>query len=166
MPLLRSLAEHNPGLCLVTTREYLPDIQHHYDKTAQDWDLDKLTNEAGAALLYEHGVRRAGARRDLRRRWGVAGGEQGGSRPRPHVATDGAIPAPGPRRRHSQARSLRFRGGRRRDHGRPRLPRPGRLRKMAPAARAGGVAAHGPVRPPRRPRLPQGDAAPGRPSRA
>jgi tetratricopeptide (TPR) repeat protein len=60
--LLKGLAALNPGLCVVTTREELPDIQQHYGRTADDLDLAALTDLAGAALLHHHGARRAGAR--------------------------------------------------------------------------------------------------------
>jgi len=60
--LLKGLAALNAGLCVVTTREELPDIQQHYGRTADDIDLAALTDLAGAALLHHHGARHAGAR--------------------------------------------------------------------------------------------------------
>jgi hypothetical protein len=60
--LLKGLAALNAGLCVVTTREELPDIQQHYGRTADDLDLAALSDLAGAALLHHHGARRAGAR--------------------------------------------------------------------------------------------------------
>jgi tetratricopeptide (TPR) repeat protein len=60
--LLKGLAALNAGLCVVTTREELPDIQQHYGRTADDLELAALTEVAGAALLHHHGARRAGAR--------------------------------------------------------------------------------------------------------
>jgi tetratricopeptide (TPR) repeat protein len=60
--LLKGLAAWNAGLCVVTTREELPDIQQHYGRTAHDIDLAALTDLAGASLLHHHGARRAGAR--------------------------------------------------------------------------------------------------------
>ncbi len=50
--LLRELAAHNPGLCVVTTREAVTDIS---DCAAID--LNQLSNEAGAALLSALGVK-------------------------------------------------------------------------------------------------------------
>jgi tetratricopeptide (TPR) repeat protein len=52
--LLWSLGRHNPGLCIVTTRERIAeveDLQH-----ASQVSLDQLTIEAGAALLRAGGV--------------------------------------------------------------------------------------------------------------
>jgi hypothetical protein len=60
--LLKGLAAHNEGLCVVTTREKLPDIQQHYGRTGDDLPLTALTDLAGAALLYHHGATRAGAK--------------------------------------------------------------------------------------------------------
>ena len=63
--LLKGLAAHNAGLCVVTTREKVPDIRQHYGRTAVDMELLALSEHAGAALLHHHGARRAGAKRDL-----------------------------------------------------------------------------------------------------
>lgn len=60
--LLKGLAAQNAGLCIVTTREKVPDIQQHYGRTADDIALTELTDLAGAALLYHHGATRAGAK--------------------------------------------------------------------------------------------------------
>ncbi len=49
--LLRGLAHHNPGLCLVTTRERVSDLAPFRDTTAPEWELDRLSEEAGSALL-------------------------------------------------------------------------------------------------------------------
>ena len=59
--LLKGLAAHNAGLCVVTTREKVPDIQQYYGRTADDIPLTALTDLAGAALLHHHGATRAGA---------------------------------------------------------------------------------------------------------
>jgi hypothetical protein len=59
--LLKGLAAQNAGLCVVTTREKVPDIQQHYGRTADDIALTALTDLAGAALLHHHGATRAGA---------------------------------------------------------------------------------------------------------
>ncbi len=59
--LLKGLAAQNAGLCVVTTRERVPDIQQHYGRTAADLALTALTDLAGAALLHHHGATRAGA---------------------------------------------------------------------------------------------------------
>ena len=61
--LLKGLAAQNAGLCVVTTREKLPDLQQYYGRTAEDLPLTALTDLAGAALLHHHGATRAGARR-------------------------------------------------------------------------------------------------------
>jgi tetratricopeptide (TPR) repeat protein len=60
--LLKGLAAQNAGLCVVTTREKIPDIEQHYDHTADDIELTALTDLAGAALLHYHGATRAGAK--------------------------------------------------------------------------------------------------------
>ena len=59
--LLKGLAAQNAGLCVVTTREKVPDIQQHYGRTADDIALTALTDLAGAALLHHHGTTHAGA---------------------------------------------------------------------------------------------------------
>jgi hypothetical protein len=59
--LLKGLAAQNAGLCVVTTREKVPDIQQYYGRTADDIPLTALTDLAGAALLHHHGATRAGA---------------------------------------------------------------------------------------------------------
>ncbi|HEX4962727.1 MAG TPA: toll/interleukin-1 receptor domain-containing protein [Thermoanaerobaculia bacterium] len=53
--LLKSLAAENPGLCLVTTREHIADL-NNFAQTAPQWDLEHLTPEAGADLLRRLGV--------------------------------------------------------------------------------------------------------------
>ncbi len=60
--LLKGLSAQNAGLCVVTTREKIPDIQQHYGRTADDFALTALTDLAGAALLHDRGATRAGAR--------------------------------------------------------------------------------------------------------
>ncbi|HXH95094.1 MAG TPA: hypothetical protein VNN25_26205 [Thermoanaerobaculia bacterium] len=60
--LLKGLAAQNNGLCVVTTREKIPDIQQYYGRTADDFELTALTDLAGAALLHDQGATRAGAR--------------------------------------------------------------------------------------------------------
>jgi tetratricopeptide (TPR) repeat protein len=59
--LLKGLAQQNPGLCLVTTREHVTDLAPFRDTTAPEWDLENLSEEAGAALLHQAGATRAGA---------------------------------------------------------------------------------------------------------
>ena len=60
--LLKGLAAHNAGLCVVTTRERVEDLQSHYGRTAEDLELLRLNELAGAALLHHSGARKAGAR--------------------------------------------------------------------------------------------------------
>ncbi len=60
--LLKGLVARNPGLCVVTTREKVPDIQQHYGRAADDVALTQLSDRAGAALLHNAGARRAGAK--------------------------------------------------------------------------------------------------------
>ncbi len=54
--LLKGLAVGNPGLCLVTTREHITDL-NNFTQTAPQWDLEHLTPEAGATLLRRLGVK-------------------------------------------------------------------------------------------------------------
>ncbi|MDB6122848.1 MAG: hypothetical protein JWQ71_1841, partial [Pedosphaera sp.] len=54
--LLRTLARHNPGLCIVTTRENVTDLTPFHNTTALEWRLDYLSEDAGAALLEKLGV--------------------------------------------------------------------------------------------------------------
>jgi tetratricopeptide (TPR) repeat protein len=58
--LLKSLAQRNAGLCIVTTRESVTDLKPYRDTTAPEWLLEHLSDEAGAHLLFETGVTRAG----------------------------------------------------------------------------------------------------------
>ncbi|HUT47328.1 MAG TPA: tetratricopeptide repeat protein [Sedimentisphaerales bacterium] len=58
--LLMGLAQHNGGLCLVTTREAVTDLAPFRDTTAPEWRLEQLSEEAGAQLLFRAGVTRAG----------------------------------------------------------------------------------------------------------
>ena len=55
--LLRELAAHNPGLCLVTTRQAVTDLASHRHSTAPRLDLEHLSPRAGAALLERFGVK-------------------------------------------------------------------------------------------------------------
>jgi hypothetical protein len=59
--LLRGLAAHNKGLCLVTTRPNmsgiaLPDLSVWHELTTIEYKLPNLTEAAGAALLAKLGV--------------------------------------------------------------------------------------------------------------
>ncbi|MGR3319756.1 MAG: TIR domain-containing protein [Candidatus Anammoxibacter sp.] len=54
--LLRSLAMNNNGLCIITSRENIADIAK-YQKRVKQVDLEKLTVDAGRALLRIGGVR-------------------------------------------------------------------------------------------------------------
>lgn len=58
--LLRGLAARNEGLCVVTTRERVDEIQQHYGKSAVDYELKFLSPLAGAQLLHNSGARHAG----------------------------------------------------------------------------------------------------------
>jgi hypothetical protein len=58
--LLRGLVARNEGLCVITTREQVLEIEQHYGKSAVDHELKFLTPLAGAQLLYQSGARRAG----------------------------------------------------------------------------------------------------------
>jgi tetratricopeptide (TPR) repeat protein len=54
--LLRNLAGANPGLCVVTTRERIADLESS-SRTAPQEDLEALSPEAGAELLKKLGVK-------------------------------------------------------------------------------------------------------------
>lgn len=55
--LLRGLAQQNPGLCVVTTREQVADLLPFRDTTAPEWELEHLSTPAGVELLKTLGVR-------------------------------------------------------------------------------------------------------------
>lgn len=55
--LLRGLAARNGGLCVVTTRQEIPDLDNFRNTTAPQWRLDRLSEKAGASLLHRLGVR-------------------------------------------------------------------------------------------------------------
>lgn len=54
--LFRGLAAHNRGLCVVTTRQTVPELNMWHETTAPEWTLDRLSKEAGAELLKKLGV--------------------------------------------------------------------------------------------------------------
>lgn len=54
--LLRGLAARNRGLCVVTTRQEIPDLDN-FRSTAPQWKLAHLSDEAGAHLMERLGVR-------------------------------------------------------------------------------------------------------------
>lgn len=58
--LLEGLASRNAGLCLVTTREHVGELDAHYGKCAIDHELDFLQPLDGARLLHHSGATRAG----------------------------------------------------------------------------------------------------------
>jgi tetratricopeptide (TPR) repeat protein len=53
--LLAELARHNPGLCVITTRETVADLEPFPETTRQE-DLEQISAEAGRALLRVGGV--------------------------------------------------------------------------------------------------------------
>jgi tetratricopeptide (TPR) repeat protein len=55
--LLTGLARHNPGLCVVTTRESVKDLEGFVGTTVVEWKLERLSPEAGLALLRRWGVK-------------------------------------------------------------------------------------------------------------
>jgi hypothetical protein len=58
--LLKGLAQHNAGLCLVTTREPVADLAPFRGTVSPEWRLERLSVEAGADLLFQMEVKRAG----------------------------------------------------------------------------------------------------------
>ncbi len=55
--LLEGLAGWNPGLCIITTREEVAELKPHEGLTCSRIGLERLTDEAGAQLLKDLGVR-------------------------------------------------------------------------------------------------------------
>ena len=70
--LLRGLAQRNPGLCLVTTRERVAELAPFRDTTAPEWELQHLSIPAGIELLKTLGVR--GSEREFQRLVGDVAG--------------------------------------------------------------------------------------------
>ena len=62
--LVRELAASNPGLCVITTRQRVADIDHLIASTAPVIELENLSDVAGAAVLEQLGV--AGSEEELR----------------------------------------------------------------------------------------------------
>lgn len=58
--LLRGLSARNAGLCVVTTRERVVEIEAHYGRSAVEYELKFLSPLAGAQLLHHSGARNAG----------------------------------------------------------------------------------------------------------
>ncbi len=56
LALLKGLAQKNQGLCVVTSRERLTDLNPFGDTTVQQWNLKHLSVPAGTALLKHVGV--------------------------------------------------------------------------------------------------------------
>ena len=56
--LISELARRNNGLCVITTREHLPELDR-YPRTASQQNLDQISKEAGRALLRVEGVQGA-----------------------------------------------------------------------------------------------------------
>lgn len=60
--LLRGLAGRPmAGLCVLTTREPVTDLNRWHGKTVDEWQLEHLADRAGAELLHRSGAVRAGA---------------------------------------------------------------------------------------------------------
>ena len=70
--LLRGLARHNPGLCVISTRLPVDDIKDFDGTTAKQVDLEALSPEAGVQLLAHLGVK--GTPKELREVVGEFGG--------------------------------------------------------------------------------------------
>ena len=70
--LLQGLAMDNPGLCLVTTREPLKNLETFHGGTTEEERLDKLTKEAAISLLRHLSVN--GTEEEMQAAWEDAGG--------------------------------------------------------------------------------------------
>jgi len=55
--LLRELANHNNGLCVITTRMEVDDIKERNGTSVQNIQLEQLSDEAGAELLLHSGTK-------------------------------------------------------------------------------------------------------------
>ncbi|MEO8379488.1 MAG: hypothetical protein ABI779_07470 [Acidobacteriota bacterium] len=55
--LLKGLAANSNGLCVVTTRYSIPDLRAYVGKTVEEKRLERLSTEAGVALLQSFGVK-------------------------------------------------------------------------------------------------------------
>ena len=60
--LIRELAKSNPGLCVMTTREWVPELDRYPDK-ANQLNLEQISDEAGRKLLETRRI--AGAEQEL-----------------------------------------------------------------------------------------------------
>ncbi len=128
--LLQGLAADNPGLCLVTTREHLKNIENQ--ATTEEQKLDKLVKEAAIDLLRHLQI--VGTEAEMEAAWKDAGG---------HALTlQLAWPIPGrrPRRRHPSLQGGEVRGGRPRASGPLGVQGDDRLRALAAIRRAGAAA--------------------------
>ena len=70
--LLQGLAMDNPGLCLVTTREPLKNLETFHGGTTEEERLDTLTKEAAISLLRHLSVN--GTEAEMQAAWKDAGG--------------------------------------------------------------------------------------------
>ena len=70
--LLQGLAMDNPGLCLVTSREPLKNLETFHGGTAEESRLDHLTKEAAISLLQHLSV--TGTGEEMQAAWKDAGG--------------------------------------------------------------------------------------------
>ena len=60
--LLKGLAADNKGLCIVTTRYSIPDLQRYWETTAPEKKLTRLSRAAGVNLLKSLGVKGSSVR--------------------------------------------------------------------------------------------------------
>jgi len=104
--LLKGIAQRPfPGLCVVSSRQPLTDLDSFHGKTVDQWPLEHLSDEAGARPVHRTGANRAGAA-------AIEPDDENcvrpaaKSRPCADAAFDGALPLPCTRRRHSKTRSL------------------------------------------------------------
>lgn len=61
--LLRGLTTKNAGLCVLTTRVAVAELAHHRKASVREWQLERLSEKAGIALLESLGVQ--GSRAEL-----------------------------------------------------------------------------------------------------
>lgn len=65
--LLKALAASSQGLCVLTTRYSITDLKAHRQCNAPEYELQRLSTEAGVALLQKLGVRKeSGSKQEFR----------------------------------------------------------------------------------------------------
>jgi hypothetical protein len=119
--LLKGLAANNKGFCVVTTRYSIPDLRAHWQTTAPEVNLLRLSMKYGVELLQRRNVK--GTQAEYEKLVEDVNG---------HALTliCSALICATPTPETSASAICESGGSRRRGTGRPRFPRHGRLRAM------------------------------------